>query len=75
MLSAFLALQRLGFGHSEGDEDDDESLPGDDTAFEPAKAVEQALRLLESGQQLPPQPVAACIIRKPTCIGNIESAT
>ena len=38
-------------------EDDDESLPGDDATFEPGKEVEQALRMLESGQQLPPQTV------------------
>ena len=42
---------------AEDESDDDESLAGDDTTFEPGKEVEQALRMLESGQQLPRQPV------------------
>ena len=56
LLSACSCLEVIAsLGRTANDEDDDESLPGDDTAFEPAREVEQALRLLESGQQLPPQ--------------------
>ena len=42
---------------TEGVEEDDELLPGDSEPFQPGMEVEQALRTLESGGQLPPQPV------------------
>jgi hypothetical protein len=51
-------FQQLGSPAStEGVEVDDELLPGDNEPFQPSREVEQALRTLESGGQLPLQPV------------------
>lgn len=37
------------------DDDDEEALLGDNQQFEPAADVESALRIIESGGQLPPR--------------------